>query len=64
MLESTNDQEPWVSKRTVADHYGFTTRTVTKWVTHGCPSRLLSNTRRFRLSEVDAWLTDDTAAAA
>ena len=53
---SRTGAEPWLSKAEVAAHYGFTPRTVERWVFDGCPSRLLGGRRRFLLSEVDDWL--------
>ena len=58
MTTTTKTTESWVCKRDVAEHFGFTTRTISRWVAAGCPSRLMSNVRRFRISEVDNWLDE------
>jgi hypothetical protein len=48
--------EPLLSKRSIAAHYSVSVRTVERWMFDGCPSRLVGAVRRFRLSEVDAFL--------
>jgi hypothetical protein len=48
--------EPWVTKRQVAAHFGFSTRWVELRIRDGLPSRMFGGRRRFRLSEVEAWL--------
>jgi hypothetical protein len=48
--------EPWVTKRQVAAHLGFSTRWVELPVREGMPSKLVGGHRRFRLSEVEAWI--------
>jgi hypothetical protein len=52
--------EPWVNKRQVAQHYGRTTRWVELRMREGMPHRKDSPTAwpMFRLSAVDAWLTE------
>lgn len=50
--------EPLLTKRQVAAHYGFTTRWVELRMADGMPSELISSRRRFRLSEVEAWLNN------
>jgi predicted DNA-binding transcriptional regulator AlpA len=63
MSTITDNRERWVSKREVAEHFGFATRTVNRWLAAGCPSRVMSNVRRFRISEVDAWLAEQADRA-
>ena len=48
--------ERWLSKREVADHYGFSVRWVEIQIGRGMPSRMIGGQRRLRLSEVDGWL--------
>lgn len=48
--------EPWISEAAIARHFGVTTRTVRKWRLNGLPSRRVEGSRRYRLSQVDAWL--------
>ena len=50
--------EPWVSKKTVALHVGFTTRWVELRMHEGLPFERPpgSNRPRYRLCEVDAWM--------
>ena len=47
--------EPWVTESVVARHYNVSTRTVRRWREAGMPSRILGSSRRFRLSEIEAW---------
>jgi predicted DNA-binding transcriptional regulator AlpA len=47
--------EPWLSKKQVAVHYGFSTRWVELRVRDGMPSHLRGGQRRFLLSEIEAW---------
>ena len=55
--------EPWVDKRTVAEHCGVCTRTITNWMARGMPySRRFENSpARFRLSDVDRWMEGGAA---
>lgn len=55
--------ERWLSKRKIARHYDYSERTINRWVAAGCPSRMIGGERRFRLSAVDAWLDEMSAAA-
>jgi hypothetical protein len=48
--------EPWVTKRQLAVHLGFSTRWVELRLREGMPSRLMGGCRRFRLSEVEDWV--------
>jgi hypothetical protein len=48
--------ERWLSKKNVADYYDLGVRTIERWVYDGCKSRMLGGVRRFRLSEVEAFL--------
>jgi transposase len=63
MTNTAQFQERWLSKRKIARHYDYSERTVNRWVAAGCPSRMIGGERRFRISEVDAWL-DQMATAA
>jgi predicted DNA-binding transcriptional regulator AlpA len=50
--------EPWLSKRQLAHHLGFSTRWVELKVREGMPSHRWANRLRFRVSEVEAWLEE------
>lgn len=51
--------EPWVRVREVAEHLGVSESWVHKSVQTGSiPVRRAGRSLRFRLSEIDAWLTD------
>jgi hypothetical protein len=47
--------EPWLSKRQVAAHYGYSTRWVELRMREGMPSHVRGGQRRFLLSEVETW---------
>ena len=57
-----NNWEPWLSKRQLAEHFGFSTRWVELRVRDGMPSTIHGNRRRFLLSEVEAWLAQGRTA--
>ena len=50
--------EPWLSKRQIADHFGYSTRWVELRVKDGMPSQMIGGHRRFRLSECEQWLLE------
>lgn len=54
--------EPWLSKRQIAAHFGFSTRWVELRVRKGMPSQLIGGHRRFRISECEAWIIEKGAA--
>jgi hypothetical protein len=54
--------EPWVSKRQVAAHFGFSTRWVEMRVREGMPSQVIGGRRRFLVSECEAWLLKGRSA--
>lgn len=52
------DEEPFVTDVEVAEHLGVTRMSVYRWTKNlGLPSHKLGRSRRFKLSEVDAWAT-------
>ncbi len=50
--------EPWLSKKQLAAHVGFTTRWVELRVAEGMPCQRWGNRLRFRVSEVEPWLKE------
>lgn len=50
--------EPWLSKKQLAAHYGYSVRWVELRVVDGMPSHLRGGHRKFLLSEVDPWLAE------
>ena len=58
------DWEPELSKRQVAQWFGFSTRWVELRVREGMPSRMRGSQRRFLLSECEAWLARPSEANA
>ena len=55
--------EPWVSTREIAEHVGVTEQTIHALILDGMPHVTLRARKRFRKSEVDAWLRDKGGAA-
>jgi hypothetical protein len=47
--------EPWLSKKQVATHYGYSTRWVELRMRDGMPSHARGGQRRFLLSEIESW---------
>lgn len=47
--------EPWLTKKQVAAHYGYSTRWVELRVRDGMPSHPRGGQRRFVLSEIEDW---------
>lgn len=56
MTTKAPTSERWLTKRQVAEHFGFTTRWVELRMREGMPSMRFGSRRRFRLSDVEAWL--------
>jgi hypothetical protein len=55
--------EPWLTEKVVARHFGVSERTVRRWrLTEGMPSRLFRGSRRFRLSQIEAWDRERSAS--
>jgi hypothetical protein len=50
--------EPWVSKKVLARHLGISTRWVELRQREGLPSQLVGRCRRYRITEVEAWLRE------
>jgi len=54
--------EPWLSKRQIAAHFGFSTRWVEMRVREGLPSQMIGGHRRFLASECEEWLLKGRSA--
>lgn len=54
--------EPWLSKRQIAAHFGFSIRWVELRVHEGMPSQMIGGRRRFRVSECETWIFERGAA--
>ena len=52
--------EPWLSKKQIADHFGFSVRWVEYRVAEGMPHTVIGGRLRFRVSECEAWLLAGT----
>ncbi len=55
-------QEPYLRKRDLARHYGYSPRWVELRMREGLPSRLIGGERRYLLSQTDAWLAERAAS--
>jgi excisionase family DNA binding protein len=53
--------EPWLDTRQIAEHLGMGVRWVQLRTAEGMPSQKFGRARRFRVSEVERWLTDRCA---
>lgn len=53
--DSSGVWEPWLDERSLARHYGVSTRTVRRWRAAGMPSRVFGGVRRYRLSACEHW---------
>jgi len=54
--------EPWLSKKQIAAHFGFSTRWVEMRVREGMPSQMIGGHRKFRVIECEQWLLERGAA--
>lgn len=54
--------EPWVSKKQLAGHFGYSIRWVELRVREGMPSQMIGGQRRFRISECESWVMERGAA--
>ena len=50
--------EPWLSKKQLAGHFGYSTRWVELRVRDGMPAHRIGGQLRFRLSEVEPWVEE------
>lgn len=48
--------EPWLDKARLAEHLGCGVRWIEMRVAEGMPSAMIAGRRKFRASEVEAWL--------
>lgn len=48
--------EPWLDKAGVAAHFGCCTKSIDLAVRDGMPHAVIFGRRKFRVSEVEAWL--------
>lgn len=55
--------EPWLAKPQMAAHLGMSVRWLEQQTAAGMPSVLIGGRRRYRVSEVEAWLRNREGAA-
>jgi len=52
-----HEQEPWVSVDVVVKHLGIAKDTSYRWIaSKSLPARRIGRLRKFKLSQVDAWI--------
>lgn len=61
--ERMGAREPWITRQQIAAELGMSVRWIDYRIAEGMPSRKLRGARRFRLSEVEAWLRQKGWAA-
>ena len=55
-VRSTSSRsEPWLSKKSIAEYYDVTTRTIDYWCQRGMPFHQRQGRRKFRVSECEGW---------
>jgi hypothetical protein len=52
----TVSTEPWLSKQDLARHLSCSVRSIEFAVRDGCPHAIIFGRKKFRASEVEAWL--------
>lgn len=57
---SRRAHDPWVTKRQLAAYLGYSTRWIELRARDGLPSRMMGSRRRYRISEVERWMTQYT----
>jgi hypothetical protein len=55
-------REPWVTKKQLAEHLGYSVRWVELRVKRGMPRAPFPGPMRFKISQVEAWLASEAAA--
>ncbi len=54
--------EPWVSTKDIAEHLGVTIETIRNWIKkETIPCHRVGKLWKFKISEVDAWVTSGQA---
>ena len=62
-MENNNISAPWLGTKEIAEHFGITVVTVRKWITaKRIPCHRVGKLWKFKVSEVDAWITSGLAA--
>jgi len=61
-MENTMERHRWLSVDDIAKHLGIKKETVYAWVAKkGMPSHKVGRLRKFRIDEVDEWITTGEA---
>lgn len=62
MNAESNKPEPWVSTKDIAEHLGVTIDTIRNWIKkETIPCHRVGKLWKFKISEVDAWITSGQA---
>lgn len=51
-------EEPWVDAKTIQKHFGMSKSNFEIWFRRGMPVMRIDKLRRFKISQVEAWLED------
>ena len=63
MINTENKPEVWVSTKEIAQHLGITLETLRKWIRKGSiPCHRIGKLWKFKISEVDVWVTSGQAS--
>jgi hypothetical protein len=54
-------REPWVTKKQLAEHLGYSVRWIEMRVASGMPRAAFPGPMRFKISQVENWLTAQAA---
>lgn len=54
-------QQKWVDIEAVASHAGTSVKTIRRWLIAGLPATRVGHAFRFRLTDVDTWLSQHRA---
>jgi len=54
-------QQKWVGIEAVASHAGTSVKTIRRWLIAGLPATRVGHAFRFRLTDVDTWLSQHRA---
>lgn len=62
-MNKLNVAERWVNTKEIAEHLGVTIETVRKWIkAEKIPCHRVGKLWKFKISEVDSWVTSGNAS--
>ena len=60
-LHAAASLEPWLTKAQAAEHLAVATRTINRWQHEGLPHHPVRGVNRYRRSELDAWVEEQSS---